>query len=129
MKLSKTNQMLDSAPGWSNSRHKSELGEEWQESSLAEGGLGVLVGRKLNGISSVCAKGANLILGCIKHSITSQPRGVVMLLNSALVQPHLEYCVQFWAPLLKRDVKVLEHVLRRAPKQGKGLAGMCSGEH
>lgn len=30
-------------------------------------------------------------------------------------------------PLFKKDVKVLERVLRRAPKQGKGLAGMCSG--
>ncbi|XP_053791723.1 golgin subfamily A member 4 isoform X3 [Vidua chalybeata] len=79
MKLNKTNQMLDSAPGWSNLRHKSELGEEQLKSSPVERGLRVLVGRKLNGISSLCAlaaKGANVILGCIKHSITSQLREV-----------------------------------------------------
>lgn len=86
------------------------LGSAQLGSSSVEKDLGVPVDNKLY-MSEHCTAAAN---GYINKGISSRYKDVIITLYSTLVRPHLEYCVQFWSLLYKKDLDRLERVQRIA---------------
>jgi len=75
--------------GWGNSHYQYRLGDEKIESNLSQKALGVLVHEKLN-ITQQCAVAAQKvshILGCIKSTVASRSREVILPIYSGETPP------------------------------------------
>ena len=103
--------------------HQYKFGADLLERSFSEKPLGVLVDNRLamSQQSALVAKKANGILRCIKKSVASRLRNVILLFYSALVRPLLEHCVQFYAPQFKKDRELLERDQLWATKMMRSL--------
>jgi len=108
--------------GRGNPRYQYWLGDAGVIRSPDEKDLGVLVDEKLDMSHQyvLAAEKAKHILRCIKRSVASSLREVILPLHFALVRPHLESCVQLWSPQHKKDMDLLEKVQRRPQKWSEG---------
>ena len=82
--------------------------------------LGVMIHKAMNGSRQIteAVKKANRALAQLRRTITNKEIDTVIPIYNykATVRPHLEYCVQAWAPYLKKDINALEKVQHRATK-------------
>lgn len=85
---------------------------------VKEKDLGVIVDDKFNFSEqcSVAAKKGNQILGILKRNFSYIDKDIFLRLYKGIVRPHLEYCIQAWNPYMKKNIKILEDVQRRATK-------------
>ena len=60
---------------------------------------------------------ANRILDCIKRSMASRSREVILPLCSALVRP----CILLWSPHHRKGMDLLDWIQRRATKMTRGM--------
>ena len=73
-------------------------------------------------------KKANGMLAFIARGFEYRDRDVLLQLYRALVRPHLEYCVRFWCPYLRKDVLAIEGVQRKFTRLIPGMAGLSYEE-
>ena len=70
------------------------------------------------------AKTARGVLFRLRATLSCRRPEVFLPLYTALVRPHLEYCVQAWSPYYSKDIDCLERVQKLATRMMVGQSGM-----
>lgn len=112
------------------STHQYNLNENSLQVVREERDLGVMVTDNMEG-SRQCEearKKALKMLGVINRNVNYKSKTVIKRLYCAYVRPHLEYCVQAWHPLYKKDLISLEKVQRRATRMIRGFKNISYEE-
>ena len=77
----------------------------------------------------IAASKGNQILGLIRRNITWKDKRLIIPLYKAIVRPHVEYWIQAWIPYCKKDIDMLERILKRATKITPELRDLSYEEH
>ena len=99
------------------------MGNHWLNECDVEKDLGVLISRDFK-FSKQCTEArnnANKVLWFINRNVAYKSKELVKKLYISFVRPHLEYCIQACRSLLKKDIKLLESVQRRATRMIPGF--------
>lgn len=116
---------------WDNPKHNTGWAENWLRATFTEKDLWVLVDEKLS-MSQQCApvaQKANYILHCVKSSMASRVKEVIVLLHSVLIRPHLQNCIQAWDHQHKKDVELPEWAQRSLWGFSKGWSTSPTKKH
>ena len=112
---------LQTGPG--NTGMKYEMGGTILSKTVKEKDLGVTMNANMK-VSEQCiciaASKGDQVLGMIRRNITYKEKSLIVPLYTAIVRPHLEYCIQAWSPYLRKDI-MLEKIQRRATRVMKIL--------
>ena len=74
--------------------------------------LGIIITKDLKWqkqTEKIC-KTANRVLGFIARNFRYKNRELILPLYKSLVRPHLEHAVQFWSPILRKDIDKIEKI-------------------
>ena len=80
--------------------------------------LGIIFQSNLKFDQHICmtVNKANRILGLIKRTFSYLDKSTFLCLYKALVRSHLDYGDSVWFPVLKKDIRIIENIQRRATK-------------
>jgi hypothetical protein len=109
--------------GCNNNQYKYYMSSERQANTQIEiikeeKDLGVIFDPSLKFSAHIakCAAKANSMLGLINRTFSFIDKEMFLTLYKTLVRPHMEYASSVWYPWLKKDIKILERVQKRATK-------------
>lgn len=99
------------------------LGGDNIQNITYEKDLGVIVAHDMKSSlqTQEARKRALKMLGILNRNVNYKSKAIMKRLYYAFVRPHLEYCLQSWRPVHKKDLKALENVQRKATKMIQGL--------
>ena len=100
-----------------------EMGGTILSKTVKEIDLGVTMNANMKVLEQcrIAASKGNQVLRMIRRNITYKEKSLIVPLYKAIVAPHLEYCIHAWGPYLRKDIDMLENILRRATKLIPGL--------